>query len=210
MKANPVSDLRKAIVLSDEKNFLSVLEECSIKKNSSVKFISALHDALLFSIAFAPSASVKTASEQKLKEIEKFAVLKENDFQDTGISGSVVISSYTFSLLVWMEETFPGKISFHSFDKAEEDLGESLKLILPSAEAEILSNGWNKNKLFKELCGGKISIEKIISLFNSCKNLKLRDFVFAQAGLYVSVHFTGETISRSNARSISYPYFFHA
>ncbi|MBC7865424.1 MAG: hypothetical protein IAF38_20785, partial [Bacteroidia bacterium] len=209
MKTDTIADLRKAIILSEEKIFLALLEEIVLKNNAQAKFISGLHDALLFAIAFASSASVKTAAEKKLKQIGEIIILRENDFQDTGISGSVVISSFTFSLLLWMTEKYQEKITFHSFDKAEEDIGESLKLILPTAEAEILSNGWNKNKLFKELCGGKISVGKIIGLFSNCKNLKLRDFVFSQLGLYVTVHFAVEVISRSSARSISYPDFFH-
>lgn len=203
-----IARLREFVTQADAGNIRDCIANI-FSEDLSVKDLARLHDDLLFTLAYAPAKEIAQACITALGLLPELTPGHARKLQDSGISGTPVVSSFTFPLLRWICEKFPGRLSFHSFDEEEKDIGEEMKLVLPSAEAEILSNGWGKTKLFSRLCGGKITVEKMIRLFESADE-KVRDLIFSRLGLYVELDLSGKTVSRTTARSVAYPLFYHS
>ena len=206
---------------SISKNFRALLEECNgsaiqesltqitERKTLPVTDVVALHDALLFAIAYAPDNKTYLDCESAIQRLTKLFPAYDEQLRDSGITGSVLVSSFSLELLNWIHLNFPEQVSFHSFDEAKKDIGEDLKMLFPPAEAEAFSWGWSKIKLFRCLCGGKITIEKILQLFRNESKKELANYLFGKSGIYVEVRLSDNLISRSSARSVSYAPFFH-
>jgi hypothetical protein len=203
-----INDLRKAVTESQSEKFLRTLKFID-PKALPTKALAAFHDTLLFALAYPVNKEMKKSSEEKLADVRRVLSPGNFNLDNSGIENSAVISSFTLSFLKWFVQCFPGNAKFHSFDEDETDVGDFLKLIIPSAETEILTYGWGKTKLFRQLFNNKINIEKIIALFETGADEKLNELVFSQLKLYVELSLSGETLNRTTARSISYPSFFH-
>ncbi len=202
-----IQGIRECVLLGDKKLLADCIERIFAEREYNQKEIAELHDDLLFSMAYAHNAEIYNACQTALRLLPE--LVKPGKLQDSGIANSVVVSSFTFSLLKWMDRRFPGKLFFHSLADAKEDIGETISCILPSSEAEICSFGYSKDKLFSLLCGGKISVSKIIAVFDACEDDKLRNLAFSRLGLYVELHLTGDCVSRSNALAPVHEVFYH-
>lgn len=201
--------MRDYAASSDVKSLEACMRKLFTEENYTAKSLLKLHDDLLYTAAYAPSNDVYSACKVALDLLTELVSGNEWQLQDSGIKNTRVVSSYTFPLVKWMSENYSSSVRFHSFDEEKRDAGEELKFILPQAEMEVLTYGWGKNKLFNKLCGGEISVEKILSVYNSCSDKKLRDYFFSKLGLYIELCLTGEMISRTTARSVDYAPYFH-
>jgi hypothetical protein len=204
-----IKSLRNYALASDVTAINACIKNLFLDGKYSVAEIKKLHDDLLFTRAYAPNNEIYFACTVAIELITELVSTGDHRLQDTGLRNSVTISAFSYKLIKWMIDKFPGKIIFHSFDEQGKDVGEMMKIVLPVVEAESLSHGWDKNKLFSFLCGGKISIEKIISIFGNVADEKQREFFFSQLGVYTEVHLSGKVISRTTARCVDYKPFFH-
>lgn len=201
--------IRKAVAESNSKNIIGVLQDLQKVQKLKPKEFLSVHDAILFSIAYSPNKETKAICEKSLNQLLSEDKGDKNKMQDSGITGTKLVSIFSLELLFWLNNFFPENVSFHSFNNEKQDVGEEMKILLPNAESEVLTFGWGKNKLFQKLCGGKITIERLLNLFSGYPDKKISSMLFSKVGVYVEIDFAKAIVSKSTARSISYNNFYH-
>ena len=209
-KIDFASRLRTFVAECNSEAIAVLLDEISLFEKIPVRQFLRIHDALLFAMAYPPNAEIRRRCEDVLFAILNNKKQARKNLNDSGIFNSTLVSSYSLELVTWLQKNYPDAIQFHSFGQDTMDWGESLQLLFPDAESEVLTSGWSKNKLFRFLCGRRITTEKLIRLFHSSSNPTLAGHLFAKAQVYVTLDFSKNLISRTQARSISYPVFFHS
>jgi hypothetical protein len=206
---NPSQQLRRLVAENNSISLQEFLQKITRIKKFSAKNLIALHDALLFSMAYSPDKNCYEASEKVLEycigQIRSF----QPEYQDSGMQNTCVVSCFSLELLQWFHKNNPNCVRFHSFDEPKKDIGEDLKLLFPDAEAEVFTWGWSKTKLVRYLCGGKITIEKLLHVFGSSSNARWASQLFQKIGVFVTVDLKNNLKSRTTARSINYPPFHH-
>ena len=208
-EVNAAQQLRRLVAENNSISLQEFLQKITRIKKFSPKNLIALHDALLFSMAYSPDKNCYEAGEKALEYCVGLISPSNQNYQNSGLSNTSVVSSFSLELLQWLHKNNPTCVRFHSFDEPKKDIGEDLKLLFPAAEAEVFTWGWSKTKLFRYLCGGKITIEKLLHIFGSSCNPQVASQLFQKTGLYVEVDLKSNLKSRTTARSISYPTFFH-
>lgn len=122
-----------------------ILERLQTVTPSSRRTAVACHDALLFSIAYAPSRSVLQLAEQAMDTLTSWVVVRTNvdeaALRNSGLPGASVVAPFSLALNAWLLERFGSNVELHGDDRNERMLVHTLNHLLDPVEREMLHAG---------------------------------------------------------------------
>jgi hypothetical protein len=162
------------------------------------------HDKLLFLSAYADNPQVKNAAGDELSRISELVNTNryQNSLLNSGIAFAPVQSTYTLALVKWLLKTFPGTVSFHSFDEGAPHPKDIFKYFLPQEEFELVfDDTLNPLKWLCKASGTTVpnkQIEWIVNCFESSNSSPaVQEFFFESLKVYVEINPNDLQFSRS-------------
>lgn len=193
--------------LGNEANHKKILllKELEAKKLTNSKEIKQYHDQLLFLMSYAPNAEIlELANSERNRltlELKKNEIMKSR-LIGSGISGTVIQSAFSLTLIKWLIEKFPGSVFLHSFDETGTHPKEVLKDCMPDIEFELLSDEkLNAEKWIAKASGTKDKNKMLHWLITTFDQLNaswsIKDQLFESLKVYVEINTTNPVFSRS-------------
>ena len=184
--------------------------------------LTGLHDMLLYLKAFPQSNEIAELSDSTLRSMEKYLlgeVRKKNRkvlkaIENTGMSGSKVVASFSYDLINCLNESFPDAIVYDSCAIDSEEYFSILQTLLPSPLKEhFMEGGWSTVDEWLDAMCNKDRHRKlnlILTLFREAAIPKAQcDLLFDRLQLYIEADLT-RMPSRSNIfLPVSSPYIHH-
>lgn len=196
---------------------IELLNACSKIFPKTKNEIKLYHSSLLFLLSYPDNHEVHKPAQQEMKRltntIESKPVLKEQ-LLGSGIAGTITQSTYTLALITWLIKEFPGSVALHSFDEAGIHPKEILKLVLPEAEFELVTDEkLNPVKWLEKASGIKNKAQMLkwlIDVMHSARSTDLiKDHLFESLKLFIEINPTEKFFSSSYGRIETSETFFH-
>jgi hypothetical protein len=174
---------------------LQYLKECSLSVLNGSKTIIEYHNSLLFLLGYPDNELIHKHSAkemQRLVETVKRKTSLNDQLTGSGIAGTTVQSAYSITLIGWLIETFPGRITLHSFDDTGIHPKEVLKHALPEIEFELVTDEkLNAMKWLEKAAGTKDRNKLLVWLIACFDGLAISDLIkdqlFESLKLFVEI-----------------------
>lgn len=221
LKSTPFTELASASNRFDADSAnkkIDLMKVCSQRLPERLSEIRLYHDTLLFMIAYPDNESVlSTASNGMAKLCDGLLKLpegKKEQLANSGIAFLETQGTFSFLMMQWLVDVFPGEVTIHSFD----DAGLHPKMLLAQALDEMefeLSGAENLSKIkWLESASGSKDKKIILKwLLNAVAGLPLsvplKEQLFESLKLYISIRTGSPYFSRSFGTIDTPKYFFH-
>ena len=205
-----LNTLRFSYDPKDTQQLESTLKEILRLKDFPAGSLTSLHDMLLYLKAFPQSNSIASLADLALRSLESFllkAVRKKNrsvikSIENTGITGSKVIASFSYDLINCLVDSFPDAVTYDSCAIDPEEYFSLLQTLLPSPLKEnFMEGGWSSaDEWLDTICkhDRHQKLQMILALFRQASVPKAQcDFLFERLQLYIEADLS-RMPSRSN------------
>lgn len=196
---------------------MGLLNACSTIFPKNKNEIKLYHSNLLFLLSYPDNSELQTLAQMEMDRltgiIESKPVLKEQ-LLGSGIKGTITQSTYTLALITWLIKEYPGNVALHSFDETGIHPKEILKLVLPEAEFELVTDEkLNPVKWIEKASGTKNKVRMLgwlIDVMNSVKsNNLIKDHLFESLKLFIEIDSKEKSLSSGYGRVKTSATFFH-
>jgi hypothetical protein len=191
-------------------------------RNVPAASLTTLHDMLLYLKAFPQSENVAALADKSLRLLENFLLKEVNKknkavlkaIENTGISGSRIVASFSYELISSLVEVFPDAVRYDSCAVDPDEYFSLLQTLLPFPLKEhFMEGGWSTVDEWLDAICNKDRHRKlnlILTLFREAAIPKAQcDLLFDRLQLYIEADLT-RMPSRSNIfLPVSSPYIHH-
>ena len=219
-----LAEIRKSSIIfgtENEKNKIRLLESLKQRSASSARRLNQYQHALLFLSAYPDSEEIQALVSNELLRINNLASgiikkskqSKQDTFSGTGLRSSYFIGSFSHDICLWLYNTYPECVSFHSYGDSERSPQEIFSLFLLPSENWLLENPDMPMKKWVKAAGAKnqsSSLEWILKAMTQ-PNLPhaIKDLLFDSLQLYITFEIKDQHNALSLIRSSKGKYFFH-
>ena len=181
----------------------------------------AYHDVLLFLLAYPESAAMRDLADRELVRVGDAARAIDAGgpgrerimLEDTGIAWSAITIAFSFPIVRWLVDRYPAIADADSFGGGGELLAEWLRHALPPAEFALIDTSEDDPEALLEAgadgCRGNRLAWLVAQLDRLPCEDTLREAIFDSLQLYVTLRPRDTPLSRTFARGLTGPTFFH-
>lgn len=190
--------LRASCAAADLRETEKVLSSLLKTKEYPPAEVLPLHEHLLFIKAFPFNADLAALADKNLRRLELYIVKEvrrknmrlKKAIENTGITGSKVIATFSYDLINCLVSTFPEAVVYDSCAIDAEEFFSLLNTLLPAPLREhFMEGGWNTVDEWLDAFSGKDRYRKLqllLSFFNEAGLPRSqRDFLFERLQLYI-------------------------
>lgn len=199
----------------------ALLERCAAVGLDDVQSLLAYHDALLFMIAYPENPSLLSRAGSELQRVAEAArrvgeaknARVRRRLYGTGIAWSEQSSAFSYDIATWLAQAHPENAEIDYADESGQSLPSVLKLCMPPIEAELLETEFADVNEFLNEAKGTAASSRLGWLIAQLARLPLpqvRERIFESLQLYLTVSPKDGAMSRTFARGLPAPVFFHS
>jgi hypothetical protein len=135
-----------------------IIESLEYSSLQNEKDLIAVHDTLLFLLAYPENPGLYNAAEKMLQNlVSRINYLRKqnkNLLDGTGIAGTTITGSFSYQIACWLTENFPADTEIDSSAADSETVKLFFRQLLPRVEYENISeDNWSLRKRIKRLKG---------------------------------------------------------
>lgn len=220
MSVFPVADFRKAVQLAQPELQVAVLNNLLACTSLPAAHIPAIHDALLFALAYPSSKSNYNLTSMALdhtttllaKALKKEGKKALQQLEGSGLNGTHIHTAFGWDLTKWLSNTFTEQVKLESIDWNATHGMDILKLLVPRIEHDrFLTQSQTIQHWVETLAGELHPLNFLIDLLEKrIPDPALREYLFQLLDIRISVKLNAQTGNRSTFRSLEQPIFFHS
>jgi hypothetical protein len=198
-----------------------LLELCAVTSVDDAPKLLAYHDSLLFMLAYPETPALLKRARGELRRVAdaarrlseaKSARVRKRLF-GSGIAWSEQVSEFSYDIAAWFAQWHPASAEIDGAGERAQPLQSALKLCLLPIEAEFLEAEFvDVDALLDEAKGtsGGSRLEWLIAQFRRLPSPAIGERLFEALHLYVGVTPKDGPLSRTFARGLESPVFFHS
>jgi hypothetical protein len=200
---------------------LALLRAAADGALGDIEVLLAYHDVLLFLLAYPATAAMRSLAARELTRVAAAArdidthgpARARNSLRGSGIAWSSITIAYGYSIVRWLVARFPRCVDVDSFGERGVLLAEWLRHGLHPAEFELLASGEESPEALLD-AGTKgwhgSPLAWLIAQFERLPcDPALRETLYDSLELFVSLNPRDAPISRTFARGLPCPAFYH-
>ncbi len=197
-----------------------LLERCAAEDLDNAAALLAYHDTLLFMLAYPEDAALLARTQSELRRVAEAAqrmslarsARTRARLTGTGVAWSELYSEFSYDIAAWLARSYPANAEIDGAGEGGQSLQSVLKLCLLPIEAEFLEAEFDGvNALLDEAKGNgrRSRLEWLVARLERLPAARLRERLFESLQLFVSVTPRDSGLSRTFARGLDAPVFFH-
>jgi len=209
-----IAQFRQAVIACDTTQLKQLIKEIQGSVLSSERLIVEWHDALLLACAFPCHVDIYSTCRHELdnfsKVVRKAVSLKPGLYDkliNTGITGSVIQSSFSWTLLNNLHDKYGSAVKFHSFDPEGQSVNELLSLLLSQVEFDTIAVGMEQEEWEARLSKSNY-LNSFFKLWKRIDGLSVRESLFDRMKMFVELDLK-KFPSRSNIQIPCGPIYTH-
>ena len=151
---------------------LELLNSINVNDLRSRKLLQGYYDTLQFIVAYPDNKAVHKLSSDALEQLRLNVTSNKktkDSLYNTGVTGSVICTAFSFEVTKWLRQTRRNDIRFSYFDSDDARIQPILSVVMPKVESEILQDanaewkGWLKRTRNRN----EDLLDQLISIFDS-------------------------------------------
>ena len=206
---------------ADRARKLALLRAAADATLGDTETLLAYHDVLLFLLAYPATAAMRSLAARELARVGAAARIIESNgparararLRGSGIAWSAITIAYSYSIARWLVSVYPGCVDVDSVGERGARLAEWLRHALPSTEFELLESGEDSPEALLEAGTTGWRGSRLAWLVAQFERLPcdpaLREALYDSLDLFVTLNPRDAPISRTFARGLPAPVFYH-
>lgn len=216
-----IAQLQRSCTLfgeGQEAQKLHLLRELSKLKLNNPRAAIHYHQCLQFILGYGESEALHQLARQEMEriaeEVKKWPAEKRAALDRSGVPFSETQGAYSFVLVRWMLQAFPGQVALHSFDEGGAHPGEVYKPYLPEMEFELTSDDSLKPlKWLEKAAGSKNKNELLAWMIRHLDHTELndstKDQLFESMSVFVNIKPVSGALSKGLGNFFLHENFYH-
>ncbi len=193
-----LENLRTSFVAEDVRRTKEVLLALQKVKTFPPSGLLQLHETLLFIKAFPFNSDLAVLADENLRYLEKYLVKEVRrknvrlikSIENSGISGSKVVATFSYELIQCLVKTYPEAVVYDSCSIDAEEFFTLMHTLLPSPlKEDFMEGGWvSVDEWLDALCGNdrQRKLQLLLTFFDEAGIPRhQRDYLFERLQLYV-------------------------
>jgi hypothetical protein len=201
-----------------QKQLLKSIGKLALDKASNV---TALHDSLLFLLAYPADAEVLALAEGEMRRLTRHVASRTrgkthpDEFHNSGIAGSDACSIFSLSMTQWLADEFGSAVTLYTDDFQTEKLMQLLNTSLDPVEQEMMHSEKMEWEWYSQTMSGiawdrHALLKWILSRLEATgvSGLRAAEYLFSELEIFVNwrMQEDGPSLSRTRIRQVE-PFF---